>query len=56
MSSAQPEHITRWRDKKAETSKPQANKQLSLLRMIFQHASLAMAKHYDYSIPDAPSH
>ena len=38
MSAAQPKHITQWRDKKAETAKPQANKQLSLLRMIFQHA------------------
>ena len=38
MSAAQPKHITQWRDKKAESEKPQANKQLSLLRMIFQHA------------------
>jgi len=46
MSAAQPKHITQWRDKKAETAKPQANKQLSLLRMIFQHAvSVGLMKH-----------
>jgi len=38
MSSARPEHILRWRNKKAETAKTQANKQLSFLRIVLQYA------------------
>tara|TARA_R110000824_G_C15144994_1_gene670382 strand:+ start:63 stop:1091 length:1029 start_codon:yes stop_codon:yes gene_type:complete len=38
MSSARPEHILAWRNKKAETAKTQANKQLSFLRIVLQYA------------------
>jgi integrase len=38
MSAARPEHILRWRNKKAQTAKSQANKQLSFLRIVLQYA------------------